>query len=153
MIQNELISVLAEEALRDINSELQSALFLPLFLILVKMSAKKDQLSEVFRYVKIDYWNNGTPSEVKVINVFISFIEVEDSSAIRFHKLTTNSIEQKGLDIKSCRGQGYDGAAVMSGEYSGLHKKIQNVAPHAYYVHCASHNLNLVLKVAMESVT
>ena len=43
----------------------------------------------------------------------------------------------------------------MSGKYSGLHKKIQNVTPHAYYVHvhCASHNLNFVLKDAMEAVT
>ena len=27
------------------------------------------------------------------------------------------------------------------------------MAPHAYYVHCASHNLNLVVKDAMEAVT
>ena len=32
-------------------------------------------------------------------------------------------------------------------------KNFQDVAPHAYYVHCASHNLNLVLKDAMEAVT
>ena len=41
----------------------------------------------------------------------------------------------------------------MRGKYSGLHKKIQDVAPHAYYVHCASHILNLVLEDAMEAVT
>ena len=41
----------------------------------------------------------------------------------------------------------------MSRKCSGLHKKIQDVAPHAYYVHCASHNLHLLLKDAMEAVT
>ena len=41
----------------------------------------------------------------------------------------------------------------MSGKYSGLHKKIQDVASHAYYVHCALHSLNLMLKDAMEAVT
>ena len=40
-IQNELILVLAEEVLRDIKSELQSASFFALFLIPFKMSAKK----------------------------------------------------------------------------------------------------------------
>ena len=70
-------------------------------------------------------------SELKVVEEFTSFIEVEDSSAIGLHKLVTNSIQHKGFDIKNCRGQGYDGAAVMSGKYSGLHKKIQDVAPHA----------------------
>ena len=34
-----------------------------------------------------------------------------------------------------------------------LGKKIQDVAPYAYYVHCASHNLNLVLKDAIKAVT
>ena len=32
---------------------------------------------------------------------FNSFIKVEDSSAIGLHKLITNSIQQKGLDIKT----------------------------------------------------
>ena len=41
LIQNELISALAEKVLRNIKSELQSAPFLPLFLIPIKMSAKK----------------------------------------------------------------------------------------------------------------
>ena len=117
------------------------------------MSAKNYQLSEVFRYVKIVYHNDGKPSELKVVKAFFSFIKVEYSSAIVLHKLITNSIQQKGLDIKNCHGQGYDSAAVMSGNYSGLHKKIQNVAPHAYYVHCALHNLNLVLKDVMKPVT
>ena len=41
----------------------------------------------------------------------------------------------------------------MSGNYSGLHKKIQDVSQHAYYVYCALHNLNLVLEDAVETVT
>ena len=124
-----------------------------LFLNTTQDVSKKHQLSEVFRYVKIDYHDNGTSLKLKVIEAFISFIKVEDSSAIGLHKLITNFIQQKGLDIKNCRGQGYDGVAMMSGKYSGLHKKIQNMVPHADYVHCASHNLNLVLKDAMEAVT
>ena len=41
----------------------------------------------------------------------------------------------------------------MSRKYSGLRKKIQNVTPRANYVHCASHNLDLVLKDAIEAMT
>ena len=86
------------------------------------MSAKKDQLSEVLCYVKIDYHDDGTPLELKVVEAFTSFIEVENSSALGLHKLIANSIQQKGLDIKNCRGLEHDGAAVMSGKYSCLHK-------------------------------
>ena len=41
----------------------------------------------------------------------------------------------------------------MSSKYFGSHRKIQDVALHAYYVHCASRNLNLVLKDTMEAMT
>ena len=149
-IQNELISLLAGQVLQDIKIELQSAPFFAIILDTAQDVSKKDQLSEIFRYVKIAYNDDGTPPELQVSE---AFTEVEDSSAIRLHKLITNFIREKRLDIKNCSGQGYDGAAVMSGKYSGLQKKIQDVAPHAYYVHCTSHNLNLVLKDAMEGVT
>ena len=124
-----------------LKSELQSALFFAIILDTTQDVSKKDQLSEVFRYVEINYHDDGTPSEMKVVQAFTSFIKVENSPAIGLHKLIMNSIQQKGLDIKNCRGQGYDGATVMSGKYPGLHKKIQDVDPHAYYVHCATHIL------------
>ena len=73
----------------------KALLFLPLFL--TQDVSKKDQLGEVFRYVKIDYNDDGTPSELKVVEVFTLFIEVENSSAIGLHKLITISVEQKGL--------------------------------------------------------
>ena len=94
LIQNELISVPAEEVLCDMKSELrvQSASFSAIFLDSTHDVSKKDQLSEVFHYVQIDYHDDGTPSELKVIEAFTSFIEVEDLSAIGLHKLITNSI-------------------------------------------------------------
>ena len=54
-------------------------------------------------------------SKMKVVEAFLSFIKVGDSSAIGLHKLITNSIQQKGLNIKNRHKQGYDGAAVTSG--------------------------------------
>ena len=140
MIQNKLISVLVEQVIRDIKSELHSALFFAIILDTTQDASKKDQLSEVFHYVKIDYHDDRTLSELKVVEAFTSFIEVEDLSAIELHTLITNSIQQKGLDLKNCRKQGYDGAAVMTGKYSGLHKKIQVMVPQAYSAHCALHN-------------
>ena len=104
-------------------------------------------MSEVFPYVKINYHVDGKSRELEVLEAFTSFIEVEESFAMGLHKLITNSIEQKELDVKNRCGQGYDGVTVMSGKYLGLLKKIQDVAPHASYVHCASHNLNLMLKM------
>ena len=86
------MSILAKEVLRDIKSKQQSAPFFAIILDTTQDISKKDQSSEVFRYVKIDYDNDGTPSELKVVEAFTSFIEVEDSSAIGLHKLITNCI-------------------------------------------------------------
>ena len=47
--------------------------------------------------------------------------------------------------MKLCRGQGYDGAANMSGHLSGAQAFISNKYPLAKYVHCVAHSLNLVL--------
>ena len=99
LIQNELISVLAEEVLRNIKSELQSGPFFAIILDTTQDVSKRDQLSEVFRYVKIGYHDDGMPSELKVVKVFISYIEVESSSAIGLHKLINSAIpfSKKGL--------------------------------------------------------
>ena len=43
-------------------------------------------------------------------------------------------------------GQGYDGAAAMSGHKNGVQKFVQDQAPTATYVHCMSHSLNLCLE-------
>ena len=93
--------MLAEEVLRDVKSELQSAPFFAIFLDNTQNVSKKDQLSEVFRFVRIDYHDDATPSELKVVKTFTSFTEVWDSCAIGLHKLITDSIQQKGLDIKT----------------------------------------------------
>ena len=49
------------------------------------------------------------------------------------------------LDVKSCVGQGYDGASTMSGHISGFQVRIRQQAPMAVYVRYARHCLNLVL--------
>lgn len=48
-------------------------------------------------------------------------------------------------------GQGYDGAANMSGKFKGVQTVIRNVYPRAlYYVHCAAHSLNLAVSSSCE---
>ena len=49
------------------------------------------------------------------------------------------------LDINNCRGQGYDGAASVSGHIKGLSAHIVRINEKAVYTHCHSHLLNLVV--------
>ena len=50
-----------------------------------------------------------------------------------------------GLDIRNCCGQGYDGAAAVSGHINGLSAHICKINNKAIYTHCHSHRLNLVI--------
>ena len=60
-------------------------------------------------------------------------------------------IESKGLTA-NCRGQGYDGSNTISAAYSGAQHLIKDKRPNALDVHCAAHNLNLVLNDSMSEV-
>ncbi|KAI6648592.1 Zinc finger MYM-type protein 1-like [Oopsacas minuta] len=55
-----------------------------------------------------------------VKETFIGFIFITDASTSGLLKVVLNSISEFGLDIKKIRGQGYDGASVMSGPKGGV---------------------------------
>ncbi|XP_061354341.1 uncharacterized protein LOC133298973 [Gastrolobium bilobum] len=52
---------------------------------------------------------------------------------------------KNGLSLTKIRGQGYDGASNMSGQFSGLKSLILVENNFAYYVHCFAHQLQLAL--------
>ena len=53
-----------------------------------------------------------------------------------------------GLDIRNCLGQGYDGAAAVSGHINGLSAHICKNENKTIYTHCHSHRLNLVISAS-----
>jgi len=61
-----------------------------------------------------------------------------------------NNLHPIGVDLAYMVGQGYDGAAAMSGDKNGVQKHIAEKCPSALYVHCAAHSLNLCLMKAAD---
>jgi hypothetical protein len=55
--------------------------------------------------------------------------------------------------MNKCHGQGYDGAANMSGIYLGVQDRIAKREPNAEYVRCAAHNLNLALSDCVQNIS
>ncbi|CAH9071122.1 unnamed protein product [Cuscuta epithymum] len=49
------------------------------------------------------------------------------------------------LDIDNVRGQEYDNGSNMRGMHQGVHKRLLDINPRAFYTPCGSHNLNLTL--------
>lgn len=50
--------------------------------------------------------------------------------------------------MKYLRGQGYDGAASISGKFNGVQACIRESYHSAIYIHCSAHNLNLSISYA-----
>lgn len=56
-----------------------------------------------------------------------------------------------GLDLANLRGQGYDGASSMRGQFRGVQALLKKKYPKATYTHCLSHSLNLCLSDAFKA--
>ena len=61
------------------------------------------------------------------------------------HYCITEALNKLNVNINKCIAQAYDGTSVMSGDVGGVQRKMQDLVPHAVYVHCFAHRVNLVL--------
>lgn len=87
---------------------------------------------------------------MEVKESFIGFYILKRYGAVYYVNLTYDVLLKLGLDINKCRGQGYDGASVMSRAHSGVQTRIKHIVPSAKYVHYCSHNVNLVISDAVK---
>lgn len=151
-IQNELIHDIGSKVRENIVKNIKECPFFTIILDTTQDIAKKDQLSTIIRYVSIELDENDEPSNIKINESFLGFSKVTDQTAKSLENDVINLLSTLDIDLTKCRGQGYDGAANMSGAYGGLQKLIKDRQPTASYIHCAAHNLNLVLNDACINV-
>jgi hypothetical protein len=76
---------------------------------------------------------------------FLTFVEVSDLTGKALAETIKTNLTKVGLDLSNMRGQGYDGAAAMRGQFRGVQAIISEAYPKAIYTHCMSHSLNLCL--------
>ncbi|KAI0492627.1 hypothetical protein KFK09_026903 [Dendrobium nobile] len=96
----------------------------------------KEQLAIAVRYVdKLG----------QVIERFIGIKHVTSTNAVTLKVAIEDILAKHSLSIQRIRGQGYDGASNMRGEFHGLKALILNDNPQAFYVHCFAHQLQLCL--------
>ncbi|XP_058783059.1 uncharacterized protein LOC131657710 [Vicia villosa] len=135
IIQKELANACAVETIKKIVGEIGDGFFC----VLVDESGDcsgKEQMAVVVRFVDVRGF---------VVERFIGIVHVEDTSAISLKGALECLLSGFGLCISKIRGQGYDGASNMRGQFGGLKTLIQKQNPQAYYVHCFAHQLQLAL--------
>ncbi|XP_022858999.1 zinc finger MYM-type protein 1-like [Olea europaea var. sylvestris] len=134
-IRKDLINYCAIETTRSMINEMGNSLFS----ILVDESRDnyiKEQMAVVLRFV-------DKSGQVKEHLLGISHIA--DTCAQSLKDVIDAMFSTHGLSISSLRGQGYDGASNMSGEFNGLKALILRENPCAMYVHCFAHQLQLAV--------
>jgi len=81
----------------------------------------------------------------QIREMFLQFVPVVETTGKNLAEVIECSLIKLGLNMAYLRGQGYDGAAAMKGEFRGVQAYLRGKYPLAIYTHCAAHCLNLAL--------
>ncbi|KAF0703605.1 zinc finger MYM-type protein 1-like, partial [Aphis craccivora] len=135
----QFICIMAKEVQKTIIQEIQIARYYSISVDSTPDISHTDQLSFIVRYVNED----GQP-----IERFLCFIEDVGHKSEQIATAVFSIFDKYDLNLKHLRGQSYDNASNMAGIYSGLQARIKKSSPHAQFVPCSAHSLNLVGKNA-----
>ncbi|ESR42279.1 hypothetical protein CICLE_v10013469mg [Citrus x clementina] len=102
----------------------------------------QEQMVVVLRYVNI----SG-----QVVEHFKGIEQVVSTTAQSLKESIDRLFSRHGLSMSRLRGQGYDGASNMQGEFNGLKTIILRENECAYYIHCFAHQLQLALIVVSKN--
>lgn len=105
--------------------------------------SKKEQMALVLRFVD---------REGLIKKRFLDLVHVRDTTALTLKNSICAILSDNSLNVQDIRGQGYDGASNMRGEWNGLQDLILRECPYAYYVQCMAHQLQLALIAASREV-
>jgi hypothetical protein len=75
----------------------------------------------------------------------LDIVHVKDTTASTLKEEIFFVLSHHNLDVQNIRGQRYDGASNIHGEWNGLQALFINDCPYTYYVHCLAHQLQLAL--------
>ncbi|XP_042396865.1 zinc finger MYM-type protein 1-like [Zingiber officinale] len=134
-IQKQLVNACAVETTNAILADLGDRWF-TLLLDEARDCSVKEQMAVVIRYVN----KHG-----EVIERFMAVVHVATTTAACLKEAIDSLFAKYSLSVARLRGQGYDGASNMSGEFNGLKSLIMKENPYALYVHYFALQLQLVV--------
>ncbi|KAK9740787.1 hypothetical protein RND81_03G060100 [Saponaria officinalis] len=142
-IQKEILHIISTKVRNYIREEIGESKFC-IMVDEARDEAKREQMAIVLRFVD----KKGLIKER-----FFDLVHVTDTSAATLKKEVCSVFTKHKLFVENLRGQGYDGASNMRGEWNGLQALFLADCPYAYYVHCFSHRLQLALVAASKEVS
>ena len=92
-----------------------------------------EELSIFCRWIE-----NGEPTEH-----FIDLLPMKRTDAESIYSALVECLKSKNIQLSNRIGMGFDGAATFSGKKSGVQARMKKHSPHALFVHCHCHQLQL----------
>ena len=86
-----------------------------------------------FRWVE-----DGVPVEH-----FLEIIPLKATDARTIYSTLVEFMKDKNIQMSKLVGMGFDGAATFSGKHNGVQSLLKKNSPHAVFVHCHCHLLQL----------
>uniref|UniRef100_A0A8R7Q025 TTF-type domain-containing protein n=2 Tax=Triticum urartu TaxID=4572 RepID=A0A8R7Q025_TRIUA len=134
-IQKDLATACAMEVTKVIKNDIGDKNF-SILIDEARDCSIKEQMAVIVRFLD----DHGVLQER-----FLAIKHITDCTSAGIKKALVDVLEYHGLSTSRLRGQGYDGASNMRGEFNGLQKLVRDEAPYAFYVHCFAHQLQLVV--------
>lgn len=88
---------------------------------------------------------NGVPEHL------LEIVHLKKADAESIYFALVECLKEKQLEVSRIIGMGFDGASTFSGKKTGVQTRIKNIAPHALFVHCHCHLLQLACVQAANS--
>ena len=134
-IQNEMISTVGMYIVDKLAREVKNSRYFSILADEAAHISNKENLSVVIRFVD---------SDKNIREEFIGYFLCEEGTTGRAIKnLIINAVSDLGWSMDDCRGQCYDGAGNMAGQFNGAAALIKDQHEKAIFVHCVNHRLNL----------
>ena len=134
-ILNEQISIIVKSILRKLAHEIREVQWFSIIADETSDVANQEQFNISIRWIGENFVVNED---------LIGMVAVPDTTVETLFRVN-DSLIRMNLPIKNCRGQAYDGASNMQGNFKGVATRLQQEVPSAIHVHCLAHCLNLSL--------
>ncbi|KAJ8014412.1 hypothetical protein DPEC_G00039950 [Dallia pectoralis] len=138
-IQNEIIEKFAHAIQREIVARSSHCRFYGL-----TADGTTEQFSCSLKYVD---------SSLEPHTVFWGLYNARDSTGETLFSCIKDIFLRLNIPIERIAGFCFDGAANMSGCFSGVQARLKELNPHSLYVHCSNHSLDLILQEAVREVS
>lgn len=141
-IQKQMVQACAEKTTEVIMNELGHSHF-SLLVDESRDASIREQMAVIIRFLNI---------KGDILERLLAVKHVVNTTSASLKRSLDEVFATHGLSMSRLRGQGYDGASNMRGQLNGLKKLVLDENPHAFYVHCFAHQLQLVVVAVVKGI-